>query len=219
MGTDPAQANVLAKRQVQMPDFLKMDPAKDLKDRWKCEDMETYSSTEMPFSIALMITVQRTSEKWLSDRGITDPEQIKEVWGQRTNCPNTASKEPLYRARPLNGVWATAPYIHNGSVPSLYWMLMPQKDRPKQFCLGARDFDPKTVGFDVPAGGEGSCKTGQTLFSMTDSYGKEIKGNSVLGHSFEAPPETDMKDYQNGVIGRKLTDEERKDLIEYLKTL
>ena len=54
---------------------------------------------------------------------------------------------------------------------------------------------------------------------MTDSDGKEIKGNSVLGHSFEAAPEADMKTYPNGVIGRKLTDDERYDLIEYLKTL
>jgi hypothetical protein len=54
---------------------------------------------------------------------------------------------------------------------------------------------------------------------MTDSYGKKIKGNSVLGHSFEAPAEMDMKNYENGVIGRKLDDDERKDLIEYLKTL
>jgi hypothetical protein len=218
MGTDPAQANVLATREVQVPDFLKMDPAKELEKRWKCQDMKTYSSTEMPFSIALMITVQRTSEKWLSDRGITDPEQIKKLWGERTNCPNIA-KEPQYRARPLNGVWATAPYVHNGSVPSLYWMLTPQAERPKQFCMGARDFDPKKVGFDVPASGESSCKTGQTLFSMKDSDGKDIKGNSVLGHSLEAAADADKKTYPNGVIGRKLSDDERYELIEYLKTL
>ncbi|MBR1121339.1 cytochrome C [Bradyrhizobium lablabi] len=219
MGTDPAQANVLDKRQVQIPDFLRMDPAKELKARWNC-DMQSYSSTEMPFSIALMIAVQRTGEKWLSDRGITDPDQIKKIWGDRSNCPNpAAAKEPQYRARPLNGVWATAPYIHNGSVPSLWWVLTPQAERPKQFCMGARDFDPKKVGFDVPASGESSCKSGQTLFSMTDSSGKAIKGNSVLGHSFEAAADADKKTYPNGVIGRKLTDEERYDLIEYLKTL
>jgi hypothetical protein len=218
MGTDPAQANVLATRQVQIPDFLKMDPAKELEKRWNCQEMKTYSSIEMPFSIALMITVQRTSEKWLSDRGITDPGQIKKLWGERTNCPNTA-KEPQYRARPLNGVWATAPYVHNGSVPSLYWMLTPQAERPKQFCMGARDFDPKQVGFAVPASGESSCKTGQTLFSMTDSDGKAIKGNSVLGHSLEAAADADKKTYPNGVIGRKLTEDERYELIEYLKTL
>jgi hypothetical protein len=218
MGTDPAQANVLATRQVQLPAFLKLQPAEDLGARWKCRNLPTYSSTDMPFSIALMIVVDRVNRKWTEDRGITDPQQLKALWGERSNCPNPA-KEPQYRARPLNGVWATAPYIHNGSVPSLYWMLTPQAERPKQFCLGARDFDPKQVGFAVPASGESSCKTGQTPFSTTDGNGKEIKGNSVLGHSFEAPADADKKTYPNGVIGRKLSEEERYDLIEYLKTL
>jgi hypothetical protein len=217
MGTDPAQANVLATRQVQLPASLKLQPAEDLGARWKCKNLPTYSSTDMPFSVALMIVVDRVNRKWAEDRGITDPQQLKALWGERSNCPNPA-KEPQYRARPLNGVWATAPYVHNGSVPSLYWMLTPQAERPKQFCLGAREFDPQQVGFRVPASGESSCKTGQTLFSMTDG-GKEIKGNSVLGHSFEAPADADKKTYPNGVIGRKLSEDERYDLIEYLKTL
>ena len=54
---------------------------------------------------------------------------------------------------------------------------------------------------------------------MTDGSGKDIKGNSVLGHSFEAAADADKKTYPNGVIGRKFSDEERYDLIEYLKTL
>jgi len=222
MGTDPAQANVLAERRVRLPEFLNMQPVEDLGTRWGCdkEKLAKYSSTEMPFSIALMITVDRVSRKWLDDRGITDPKQLKEVWGERTNCPNLVDDgKPQYRARPLNGVWATAPYIHNGSVPSLWWMLTPQAERPKQFCMGAREFDPKKVGFDVPASGESSCKTGQTLFSMKDGKGNDITGNSVLGHSFEAAADADMKTYKNGVIGRKLTEEERLELIEYLKTL
>jgi hypothetical protein len=218
MGTDPAQAGVLATRQVQVPAFLKLNPAEDLGVQWKCNDLPTYSSTEMPFSIALMIVVDRVGRKWTEDRGITDPQQLKAIWGERSNCPNPA-KEPQYRARPLNGVWATAPYIHNGSVPSLYWILTPQAERPKQFCMGAREFDPKQVGFAVPASGESSCQTGQTLFSMTGSDGKPIKGNSVLGHSLEAPADADKKTYPNGVIGRKLSEDERYDLIEYLKTL
>jgi hypothetical protein len=98
-------------------------------------------------------------------------------------------------------------------------MLTPAAERPRQFCMGARDFDPQQVGFRVPASGESSCKTGQTLFSMTGSDGKEIKGNSVLGHSLEAAANTDKKTYPNGVIGRKLSEDDRYDLIEYLKTL
>ena len=215
MGTDPAQANVLATRQVQIPGFLDLQPARDLGERWKCKDLPNWSSTDMPFSIALMIVVDKVSQKWLKDRNI-DETSVSELWGQRSNCPNPASSpNPLYRARPLNGVWATAPYLHNGSVPSLYWMLRPAAERPRQFCLGARDFDPEQVGFRVAAGGDTSCKTGETLFSVTASDGKEIKGNSVLGHSLEGTPGPGKK----GVIGRTLTEDERYDLIEYLKTL
>jgi mono/diheme cytochrome c family protein len=212
MGTDPGQANVLATRKVELPGFLNMQPAQDLGTQWKCKNLPTFSSTEMPFSIALMIVVDRVSRKWMEDRGIQEP-ALSELWGQRSNCPNPAS-QPQYRARPLNGVWATAPYLHNGSVPSLYWMLMPAAKRPTQFCMGLRDFDPEQVGFRVASGETGACKTGETLFS-TGTGDKPIKGNSVLGHSLEGTPGPGKP----GVIGRMLTDEERYDLIEYLKTL
>ena len=98
-------------------------------------------------------------------------------------------------------------------------MLRPAAERPKQFCLGARDFDPRDVGFRVAAGGDSSCKTGETMFMEAESNGRAINGNSVLGHSLEADKGQDMKTYKNGVIGRTLTDDERYDLIEYLKTL
>ena len=175
MGTDPAQANVLQTRQVQIPGFLDLQPARDLGERWKCKNLPAYSTTNMPFSIALMIVVDKVSQKWLKDNNVKEP-AISELWGQRSNCPNpdATPEKPLYRARPLNGVWATAPYIHNGSVPSLYWMLKPQAERPQQFCLGARDFDPRDVGFRVAAGGDKSCKTGETMF-MDD--GKQRQGD------------------------------------------
>ena len=57
------------------------------------------------------------------------------------------------------------------------------------------------------------------MFREADSHGKAINGNSVMGHSLEAPQGQDKKTYKNGVIGRALTDDERYDLIEYLKTL
>ena len=140
---------------------------------------------EMPFSVALMIVVDKVSRKWMKDRDVQEP-ALTELWGQRSNCPNPLSKlKPQYRARPLNGVWATAPYLHNGSVPSLYWMLRPAAERPKQFCMGARDFDPEQVGFRVDAGEAPKCSNGETLFSTTDADGKAINGNSVLGHSLE----------------------------------
>ena len=91
-------------------------------------------------------------------------------------------------------------------------MLKPAAERPRQFCMGVRDFDPEQVGYRVVAGEAATCKNGETLFSMTDADGKDIHGNSVLGHSLEGKP-------ARGIIGRMLTEDERYDLIEYLKTL
>jgi hypothetical protein len=212
MGTDPAQANVLFSRMVDVPGFLKMDAVEDLAKNWGCQGLKPYPSSNMPFSIALMDVVDRTSRKWMDDHNIPESDRPT-IWeAARKNCPNPVSvQSPHYRARPLNGVWATAPYLHNGSVPSLYLMLMPAAERPTQFCLGSRDYDPKHVGLSVTT----SCAKGETLFSVTAPDGSAVNGNSVLGHSLEGTPGQGKP----GVIGRLLTDEERFDLIEYLKTL
>jgi hypothetical protein len=200
---------VLAARLVRIPSFLDVQPARDLAG---CSDMPAISGDDTPYSLALMSVVDLATRKWMDDHNMSEDDR-KTLLGERKNCPNIV-KAPVYRTRPLNGVWATAPYLHNGSVPSLYWLLWPAAERPKSFCLGDRDFDPKQVGFHVQAGGETSCKTGETLFSMTDSKGP-ISGNSVLGHSLEGTPGL----AKPGVIGRLLTEDERYDLIEYLKTL
>ena len=153
----------------------------------------------------------------MKDHNVSPADQAA-TWGTRKNCPDPGDEgepPPYYRARPLNGVWATAPYLHNGSVPSLYWMLKPAAERPKQFCMGTRDFDPQQVGFHFEAGEKQSCRHGETLFSAVDSKGSPVIGNSNLGHSLEGTPGPGKP----GVIGRLLTEDERYDLIEYLKTL
>ena len=215
MGTDPSQAHVLMLRTVEVPGFLDLEPDRDLAKRWGCSGVPASTTTDMSFAIALMIMVEKASDKWMEDRHLTD-EQKRALWRSRKNCPNPGNaKETHYRARPLNGVWATAPYLHNGSVPSLYWMLKPAAERPKQFCMGTRDFDPQQVGFSVEAGEKPACRHGETLFAAVDSKGAPITGNSNLGHSLEGTPGPGKP----GVIGRLLTEDERYDLIEYLKTL
>ncbi|MGB6240639.1 MAG: di-heme-cytochrome C peroxidase [Bradyrhizobium sp.] len=215
MGTDPAQAHVLTLRTVKIPGFIDLDPARDLKKFWGCTDVPVSSTADMPFSLALMDVVDLTIRKSMDDKNLLETERQK-LWGSRKNCPNPGNaQETHYRVRPLNGVWATAPYLHNGSVPSLYWMLKPAAERPKQFCMGTRDFDPQQVGFRVEAGEKQSCRHGETLFSTVDSKGLPITGNSNLGHSLEGTPGPGKP----GVIGRMLSEDERTDLIEYLKTL
>jgi hypothetical protein len=105
-----------------------------------------------------------------------------------------------YKARPLNGIWATAPYLHNGSVPSLYHLLLPAKDRPKTFTVGSREFDPKHVGLRTDA-------PGYPVFRARNDDGTPVGGNSNDGHEFGADPRV------------PLTDDERWDLVEYLKSL
>jgi hypothetical protein len=103
--------------------------------------------------------------------------------------------KPMYKARPLNGVWASAPYLHNGSVPDLWSMLQPAASRPQKFYVGSRQLDAVKVGFKSDAAEEGGVK----LFLLDTS----LRGNSNAGHPY----------------GTTLTDEQKRQLIEYLKTL
>ena len=104
-----------------------------------------------------------------------------------------------YKARSLNGIWATAPYLHNGSVPTLYDLLLPKKGdkdpkdgeyRPDQFQVGSREFDPEKVGLK---------SSGYIGFT----FDTRRRGNSNAGHTY----------------GTELDKEKRLDLLEYLKSL
>lgn len=114
-----------------------------------------------------------------------------------------------YKARPLNGVWATAPYLHNGSVPNLDQLLRPAAARAKSFYVGSRKFDPRLVGF------VSSPSAGAFKFRTTDDSGLAIPGNSNAGHS--GPSYTQTKG-ENGEF-RDFNDAERAQLIEFIKTL
>jgi hypothetical protein len=103
-----------------------------------------------------------------------------------------------YKARPLNGMWATAPYLHNGSVPTLYDLLLPPRKRPKAFYVGSTEFDPEKVGFVTKRSAENSFH-----FETQDASSDLIDGNSNAGHTY----------------GTELSDPDRRALVEYLKTL
>ena len=91
------------------------------------------------------------------------------------SIPLPTPPERVYKAAPRDGVWATPPFMHNGSVPNLYEMLIPAKERTKKFYVG-REFDPVKVGLDT------SGASGKFLLDTT------LLGNSNAGHSFEDGP-------------------------------
>ena len=102
-----------------------------------------------------------------------------------------------YKARPLTGVWATAPYLHNGSVPTLYDLLLPPAQRPTVFHLGSTEFDPEKVGYVTAPSARNSF-----TFRVFDDAGAAIPGNSNAGHDFGAST---------------FTEDQRLALLEYLK--
>jgi hypothetical protein len=128
------------------------------------------------------------------------PDQAVKMHGYRELPVPRPSPVPHYKAAPRDGVWATPPFMHNGSVPNLYEMLVPAAQRTKKFYLG-RDFDPVKVGVDT------SGNSGTYLIDTT------LIGSSNQGHSFENGP------LGNGVIGPLLTEEERWAIVEYLKSI
>ncbi|MGH8727598.1 MAG: c-type cytochrome [Burkholderiales bacterium] len=99
-----------------------------------------------------------------------------------------------YIAAFLDGIWLRAPYLHNGSVPTLRDLLEPVDTRPKIFYRGYDVYDPKKVGF---------ITEGEAAERVGNRYDVNDKGNSNQGHEY----------------GTSLSSQDKDALIEYLKTL
>jgi cytochrome c5 len=160
---------------------------------------EPFKSKDIIPTVALYVSLQRlVLEKALSKIKLSEEETLN-LHGYR-EYPLPPPPRGVYKAAPRDGVWATPPFLHNGSVPNLYEMLIPAKDRTKKFYLG-REFDPIKVGLDT------SEKSGTFLVDTS------LPGNSNAGHSFENGPRG------GGVIGPLLTEDQRWALVEYLKSI
>ena len=99
-----------------------------------------------------------------------------------------------YANVPLDGIWARAPYLHNGSVPTLADLLTPPAQRPTVFYTGYDVYDPTNVGF---------VSTGPQAAASGFRFDTTVAGNSNAGHAY----------------GTTLSDPDKKALIEYMKTL
>jgi hypothetical protein len=113
----------------------------------------------------------------------------REMFGDRPNEWRTTNR---YAARPLHGVWATAPYLHNGSVPTLEDLLSPVAQRPTKFYTDNRTYDPAKVGYSTAAAS-----------NQSEPFRVNGNQNSNRGH----------------LAGTQLSLPERRALLEYLKTL
>ncbi|NWE47981.1 hypothetical protein [Pseudomonas gingeri] len=108
---------------------------------------------------------------------------------------NAYRKTQSYSNTPTDGVWMRAPYLHNGSVPSLWDLLQTPDKRPVAFSTGSDVYDPVKVGF---------VTSGQQVEAPGYfKYDTRLEGNHNSGHLY----------------GTQLTDAEKWALIEFMKTL
>ena len=133
-------------------------------------------------------------------------EHYNKSWFAQEAGDGYATTEPKgYQAPPLDGVWATAPYFHNGSVPTLYDVLN-STTRPRIFTRTYRtdheDYDAVKVGWKVHTRERG-VEPGTSPHQQRRIYDTRQPGRSNAGHTF----------------GDHFSDEERRAVIEYLKTL
>jgi hypothetical protein len=188
VGTDPAQVE----------NFLK--PVK-------------VNGAEVPFITALSGLLTKVQEKAYADANVS--EDKAKAWEHGRGWIDPLWRDPSgYVARPLAGVWATAPYLHNGSVPTLDALLRPSADpraavgptkaagsppaspiklRPTRFGIGVREYDPKKVGY---------ANTDDPRYT----FDLGAPGNKNSGHEGKA-------------YGTDISDEQREALLEYLKSL
>ena len=161
-----------------------------------------------PFGLAAFEIVQKVKAAYYAENGT--PKDVQEKWESTATRGEPLFRAPLleydkfpdtrnrgvYRAKTLKGIWATAPYLHNGSVPTLFDLLHTADKRPVSFELGTKEYDPVKLGFVA----NGPKPPRMQPFT----YDTRRLGNWNTGHEWWFYPDLD--------------DEMRFDIIEFLKT-
>lgn len=106
--------------------------------------------------------------------------------GDDASCLETL-ETAQYRARPLNGVWATGPFLHNGSVPTIADLLKAPDDRPKIFVVGDSTLDPFNIGFVAAEGKDG--------FTMDTSKPGNLNTGHIYGTDLDVADKTAILEY------------------------
>jgi hypothetical protein len=157
-----------------------------------CASCQASERTGTRVPVAEVGTDRNRLDSWNKDAAIAANNVVKKMGLERKGL--VEEKLDGYIASFLDGIWLRAPYLHNGSVPTMRDLLEPAARRPTAFIRGYDVYDPVKVGFVTD--GEDAKRTG-TLHEV----GR--KGNGNQGHEY----------------GTQLSAADKDALIEYLKTL
>jgi hypothetical protein len=185
------------------------DPATALNfERLVMSPSEKGDPQALPFGVAAFGIIRKVVQTYYERLDV--PKDVQARWEHRDLRPEQTFRSTMrqtaefpdtqglkvYRSKTLRGIWATAPFLHNGSVPTVYDLLLPASQRPKSFKLGSREYDPVKLGYRE----DGPIAPGLELFTV-DTH---LPGNWNIGHEWWFYPE--------------LTDTDRYAIIEFLKT-
>ena len=172
-------------------------------DAAMAQQLSEIDPTRLPVGAGLSYLGMLIREKAYADLHLTPEQQAEWDGFGRLDVPQAVA---AYKPRPLAGIWATAPFIHNGSVPTIYDLLSPVADRPKTFRVGSREYDTEKLGLKQPDSG----------FWVFDT---SKDGNRNTGHEFNSgyKPWKEGDPPAGGLIGPLLSREDRLAIIEHLK--
>src|SRR3569623_364573 len=164
----------------------------------------TYGDSPTYPNLVIPVDVVATDPLLATGTAEFSPDFVKwfaqSFWGETSRL----DPQPGYVAPPLDGIWATAPFFHNGSVPTIEAVLDSSK-RPTYWVrtsYDSTDYDPVAVGWNFTAITHGQAME-PTETARVKIYDTTLDGYHNTGHPY----------------GDALTTDERQAVIEYLKTL
>lgn len=202
VGTDSRECDILAR--TANPGVLgKM--SKRLFPNNKIQDGQTSSFTLLVYSVlGSMVQSGAIVPAFAEDvidsighkgKGGTAQQALDKLEASQTLKCDIAKKVFPYESRVMEGIWAAAPYLHNGSVPTLEDLLKPVDERPVSFAVGPY--------YDTAKLGLAAQQPGWTDIRTTTGCEDRNSGNSRCGHDH----------------GTKLSAQDKRALLEYLKML
>jgi len=177
--------------------------------------VEEADGTVKPFPYAALQLIKQVKEVAYKEKGLDQKTidewenrhlRVGDRWAPTFRAPLLDSEKwgdtkgrRVYRSKTLVGIWSTAPYLHNGSVPTIYDLLLPAAQRPVTFTLGQREYDPVKLGYQSDP-----AKYALAPDLQPSLFDTRMTGNWNTGHEWSFYPQ--------------LTDEMRYQIIEFLKT-
>lgn len=160
----------------------------------------TYGSEEEYEQIVVPLEEVGTDPVRLRALNREHREWIRDGWMSRYGKDEVDVEPRGYVAPPLDGIWATAPYFHNGSVPTL-WHVLNSGERPVVWKRTEDGYDQKRVGLEVEEF-KAFPESATSAYQKRSHFDTTKPGKSAAGHTF---PDS-------------LTESDKQSLLEYLKT-